>query len=449
MDWSSSSDRDRAAAQAICRERIGRLGGELHAVVAEIPPVASGRGSLAGMPYVVKDMFANGVLAPTWGCSESPAVVSPRAPVLERLDGAGASLIATAEMTELAYEPSGYNPLRGSAINPWHSDFVTGGSSSGPAVLVASGCCYVALGSDSGGSVRIPAHCCGVTALKPSFGVIPVDGAMPLAPSLDTIGILARSAADLAQVWPVISGRAKNPSLPRLSAIILADAFSNSDADIERVCRQAIDVLISVGMTVTSRAGFPEEASRQALLVLQAEAARTHRARLHDARIDATLRKRLSKGLAISENELAASLAGRAALLADFLTHQLDGANVALLPVMPIKTPRVGEVDPSASSFNPRTLYAMSQFTRFANYLGLPALAVPAGWDERGMPVGLQIVGRPDSDALLLEIGVQLQARADWHGCVPSALVSDLSAIHGLARRPHACSAIANLRISI
>ena len=124
-----------------------------------------------------------------------------------RLDAAGACRVAAAEMTELAYEPSGYNAARSRPLNPWDRDIVAGGSSSGAAVLVASGCCAVALGSDSGGSVRIPAHCCGVTALKPSWGNIPIEGAMPLAPSLDTVGIIARSARDIGKVWPVVADR--------------------------------------------------------------------------------------------------------------------------------------------------------------------------------------------------------------------------------------------------
>ena len=98
-----------------------------------------------------------------------------------------------------------------------------------------------------------------------------------------------------------------------------------------------------------------------------------------------------------------------------------------MLPVMPISTPRVNEVDPASAHFNPRVLYALSRFTRFVNYLGLPALAVPAGFDSGGMPVGLQLIGRPGSEALLLEIAVQLQQRTDWHGRVPSAIASEIA----------------------
>jgi aspartyl-tRNA(Asn)/glutamyl-tRNA(Gln) amidotransferase subunit A len=105
----------------------------------------------------------------------------------------------------------------------------------------------------------------------------------------------------------------------------------------------------------------------------------------------------------------------------------LSQAAVALLPVMPIRTPRLAEVDPTSADFNPRVLYALSRFTRFANYFGLPALAVPAGFDSDGLPVGLQMIGRPDSEAVLLQVAIRLQERTDWHARVPMEVVSDIA----------------------
>jgi aspartyl-tRNA(Asn)/glutamyl-tRNA(Gln) amidotransferase subunit A len=417
-DWGSLSDSDRLAALEQSKTRLAGVGRELNAVKQVLPSEALARGPLAGLPYVAKDMIATGTVAPSWGCSEPMAPALPRASVIDRLEQAGASLIGTAVMTELAYEPSGF--VRGGALNPWHADAIPGGSSTGSAILVASGCCFAALGSDTGGSVRIPASCCGVTGLKPSYGRLPVDGTMPLAPSLDTIGIMARSAADLALIWPSISRESAPPVAENLSGTLLADAFDASDPQVREICRSAIGMLAEIGMPIDARPGFPEQADQNALLVLQAEAARQHEARIDDLRIDATLRKRLRKGLTISDEVLGAALDARDALRSDFLSRYLGEASIALLPVMPIATPGVAEVDPGSVNFNPRTLYALSRFTRFINYLGLPALAVPAGFDNRGLPVGLQIVGRPGSDALLLEIGIALQVRTDWHGRVPS-----------------------------
>ncbi len=431
-DWALLSERDRAAAGEQCRGRVRGIGHKLHAVVSPLPPQPYGPGPLGGLPYVAKDMIATGVTPSGWGCVTALGEITKPAGVINRLTEAGGCLIATAEMTELAYEPSGINAERGNVLNPWNFEFVPGGSSSGSAALVASGCCYAALGSDTGGSVRIPAHCCGVTALKPSWGSIPVDGTMPLSPSLDTIGILARSAIDLALIWSALSSD-KIMDNCVTTAVTLDDALTESDPEIVQLCRDAIGVLANIGVKIVARRGFPEDADRNALLVMQAEAARTHAARIEDSHINEILRKRLAKGLTISDAALAAALATRPALRDEFLSHYLGEASIAVLPVMPIKTPRFGEVDPSSQGFRAKTLYALSRFTRFVNYLGLPALAVPAGFDSRGMPVGLQLIGRPGSEVLLLDIGKKLQAATNWHGRVPAGVASDIAAEKGIA----------------
>jgi aspartyl-tRNA(Asn)/glutamyl-tRNA(Gln) amidotransferase subunit A len=165
---------------------------------------------------------------------------------------------------------------------------------------------------------------------------------------------------------------------------------------------------------------------------MQAEAARTHRERLNDERVDAVLRKRLGKGLAISDGELTDALEAQESLRDKFLADQFGDADVLLMPVMPIKTPRVAEVDPGSPEFKARTLYALSRFTRFVNYLGLPALAVPAGFDSRGMPVGLQLIGRPGSDVLLLALGTLLQADTHWHSRAPAEVLAGRMTEKGL-----------------
>lgn len=424
-DWSSLSGLGRIAALEQCRRRLAHLGRKLHAVEHIYHAEPSHEGPLSGLPYVAKDMFATGRSQPSWGCSTPQASALPRASVIDRLDPAGASLIGAATMTELAYEASGIG--RRGALNPWRFDAIPGGSSTGSAILVASGCCFAALGSDTAGSVRIPAHCCGITALKPGYGKIPLDGAMSLAPSLDTFGIFARSAADLALLWPSICGEPLDASeeLPR--AVVLRDAFDSSDAEIATVVRGAVNMLAESGMRIEERSGFPEEADRQTLTVLQAEVARQHRARIEDPKIDATLRKRIGKGLSITDGELAIAMAARDRLRDQFMLSCLGEAGVVVLPVMPIRTPHVKEVDPASVQFNPRVLYALSRFTRFVNYLGLPALAVPAGFDVCGMPVGLQLIGHPGSEVTLLQIAVRLQERTDWHGRVPLAIASEIA----------------------
>ncbi len=424
-DWSSLSELGRIAALEQCRRRLAHLGRKLHAVEHIYHAEPPRQGPLSALPYVAKDLFATGRSEPSWGCSTPQAPAWPRASVIDRLDRAGASLIAAATMTELAYEASGIG--RRGALNPWRFDAIPGGSSTGSAILVASGCCFAALGSDTAGSVRIPAHCCGITALKSGYGKIPLDGAMALAPSLDTIGVFARSATDLALLWSSICGEplAGSEELPR--AVVLRDAFDCSDVEIATIVRGAVNVLAESGMRIEERSGFPEEADQQTLTVLQAEAAREHRTRIDDTKIDATLRKRIAKGLSITDEGLAVAMAARDRLRDQFTSSCLGEAGVAVLPVMPIRTPRVSEVDPASPQFNPRVLYALSRFTRFVNYLGLPALAVPAGFDSTGMPVGLQLIGQPGSEASLLQIAVRLQERTDWHGRVPLAIAAEIA----------------------
>lgn len=423
-DWSALDDAGREAAETRCRGRLETIGIALNAVARVFPRQKRGCGKLAGLPYAVKDMIANGHAASSWGCATPLDGRTAAATVVDTLNACGASLIAAAEMTSLAYEPSGVNTARGNVLNPWNSAYVPGGSSSGSAALVAAGCCDVALGSDTGGSVRIPAHCCGITALKPSWGVISDDGAMPLAPSLDTIGILARSAIDIGPVWTALSGRALETRRV-VAGTVIEGALTECDADIIALFRDAVAAIGRLGVVIGSSRGFPQGADRAALLVMQAEAARTHGQLIASGALDSVLRKRLGKGSEISDADLDATLRRRAATCEEFLLQCLGDADVALLPVMPVTTPRYEETDPSSAAFSPRKLYAMSRFTRFVNYLGLPALAVPMGFDGNGMPAALQIIGRPGGEAALIELARRFQAETDWHGRVPTGIAAD------------------------
>jgi aspartyl-tRNA(Asn)/glutamyl-tRNA(Gln) amidotransferase subunit A len=424
LDWSSLPVKDRSRALRASKARLASLGRKLHAVAREIEVAPSANGPLEGLPYVAKDMIGTGQGPSSWGCRAE--FESGTAPVIVSLAAAGAHLIGTAEMTELAYEPSGLNAARGNVLNPWNFDRVPGGSSSGSATLVAAGCCYAALGSDTGGSVRIPAHCCGVTALKPTRGRVSAEGCMPVAPSLDTIGIMARSAADVGLVSAALfgtAGRIRGTS----QIALLEQAFEMSDPDVARPCREAARVLEQAGFETQHRSGFPEAADRHSLTVMQVEAALAHRDRLDDPNIDATLRKRLGKGLLIQDSDYAAALADRETLHGEFASHYLADATAVLLPAVPITTPRVVEVSPGSAQFNPRTLYALSALTRFVNFLGLPAVAVPAGFDSEGMPVAFQLVGRRNSEHALIEIAAEFQSRTGWHGIVPTAVAAEIS----------------------
>ena len=380
-------------------------------------------GQLGSVPFAAKDLFQTSSHRPGGGFPEAIDLgIVGTSDLLERLDAAGADLIGFTNMTELAYEPSGFNATRGRVKNPWSLDYISGGSSSGSAAAVASGAVVAALGSDTGGSVRIPAHACGITAWKPTHGAVSARGTMPLAPTLDTIGLLARSASDM---MPLAGVMAELPSSrPMLRAAVLEDVVAECDPAIRRVLADAVAALAGTGVAIENRPALAavEAIDRHAMIVMQAESAREHRARIDDAAVAPVLRRRLAKGLEIADAVLAESIDARQRLVHDFEEQVLAGNDVAVLPVMAILTPSAAECDPASERFSPRTLYALSRFTRFVNMLGFAAVALPAGFDDRGLPIGVQIVGRSGCDLALLELVRHVQSKTDWHGRIPTAI---------------------------
>jgi aspartyl-tRNA(Asn)/glutamyl-tRNA(Gln) amidotransferase subunit A len=422
-DWSAldAAERGRKRMGAIAHAQA--LEPRLNAFVAfSSEPVRFSPGVLDGMPYAAKDMFVSPDRRPTGGFAEPlPMARSPYAEVLERMDAGGGFRIGYTAMPELAYEPSGYNAVRGAARNPWNLNFITGGSSSGSAAAVASGSVILALGSDTGGSLRIPAHACGVTSWKPTYGTVPTSGTMPLAPTLDTIGLIARSARDLN---PAARLMAPLPSAePVRSACVLSDVLAATEPAVASACRDGLDAIAACDVALDRRDGIAAitELDPYVFVVLQAEAARAHRS-LMTGPLDPALRKRLEKGLKIDEQMLAASVSARPQLVADFLAQVFGQADVLALPVTPIRTPAAAVCDPSSPSFDAKTLYQLSRWTRFVNMLGLPAVAFPVGFDDHGMPVAIQIVGRPGSDPALILLAASVQSKTSWHAWVPPAV---------------------------
>lgn len=422
-DWTSLDAAARRRWLASARERAETIDAALNAFVTIEPARAGGDGALHGMPYAAKDMLRTPTHRPSGGLAGAGDLgIAGDSDLLDRLDAGGANRIGFTQMTELAYEPSGFNASRGRVRNPWSLDHVTGGSSSGSAAAVASGAVAVALGSDTGGSLRIPAHCCGVTAWKPTYGLVSTRGAMPLAPTLDTIGLLARSAADVLPVVSILADRPRGTPIRRV--VVAYDVLALCTPDIVQAHSDLIDVLTDLQIAIDHQNALAliDAIDAHALTIMFAESARVHRASIDDPGVPAVLRRRLAKGLEVPDATLAASIAARPDLIRDFETQVLAGADAVVLPVMAINTPGAAECDPASDSFSPKTLYAMSRLTRWVNLLGFPAVALPAGFDRQGLPIAMQIVGRPGSDLALLDLVRHVQSRTDWHGRVPTAI---------------------------
>lgn len=382
---------------------------------------ASGQGPLAGLSYAAKDLLDVAGRTPGLGLlnARRPAVARDAA-ILTMLDRAGAARRGYAEMTPLAFEPSGANAARGRPLNPWNPERICGGSSSGSAVAVAAGLVDFAIGSDTAGSLRIPAHCCGVTAWKPTPGLIPPEGATALAPSLDVLGFLARDAETLRRVAGVFRD---SKTARRIATIAVAqDLIAQADPAVARAVETLAARLKALGRSVRPEplAALLKACDGPVLTVLQAESAAEHGWRLAGGEIEPTLAARLSKGLAISADEAdeaRARLEAIAGALSLFRHH-----DAILLPAMPIVTPTVAACEPASPAFSARTLYALSAFTRFVNGLGLAAVALPCGFDDHGMPIAAQLVGPAGGDLALLALAAEIQLDSDWHALEPAAL---------------------------
>lgn len=423
-----------------CRERIARWQPRINAFIRiEDKPRGGGGGPLAGVPLAHKDMFyRTGQVSNCGSKIRRGWVASETSTALERLDAAGALQIGTLNMAEFAYGPTGHNEHWGDCCNPWNPDYITGGSSSGSGAAVAARLVFGALGSDTGGSVRIPAAACGVTGLKTTWGRVSRAGAMPLSHSLDTVGPLAGSAEDCARILQVIAGF--DPKDPVSSREPVDDYLSglaneglrvsvstswierNAEAEVAAAVLGAARALRSAGATLVEvEPPDFDLLSAHCITVMQSEASAQHAPCMRERPGDysAAVRARLEAGFAVPAAAYLEALRLRGAWLERFCSRTLSNAGLYLLPAMNVRVPTREQTGARGGAGMPKLLAEVSRLTRWVNYLGVPALVLPCGFDSNGLPIGLQFVARPFAEATLLRAGHALQRATDWHRRVP------------------------------
>lgn len=420
-----------------CNARIERWQPRLNAFIArEMLAAGKSSGPLAGVPMAHKDMFYRAGKFSNCGSKILKGwVASDTSAALERLDAAGAMQIGTLGMAEFAYNPTGHNQHWGDCCNAWNPDYIAGGSSSGSGAAVAARLVWGALGSDTGGSVRIPAAVNGITGLKTTWGRVSRHGAMPLAHSLDTVGPLARSAEDCGQMFEVIAGYDERDSITSREPVgdfrkVAKPSLTISTAWIEKHVEPEVAAAVLAAAKELRAAGLNvkeaeapdfEALSVQCSTILSTEASAQHlpwmRTRPQD--YGSAVRARLDAGYAVPATAYIEALRLRGPWLDRFCATTLASADAYLLPTMTLRVPTRAETGPGGAD-SARLLPEITRLTRWVNYLGLPALVLPCGFDSRGLPISMQIVGRPFAEATVLAAGHAYQGRTDWHQRVPT-----------------------------
>jgi aspartyl-tRNA(Asn)/glutamyl-tRNA(Gln) amidotransferase subunit A len=406
------------------------------------------RGPLHGVPLAFKDLcFVRGW--PT-SCGTRTAEYfqdEQDCTAVARLVAAGAVTLGKLNMSELAMGPFGDNAHHGHARNPWRVGHCAGGSSSGSAVAVASGLALGAIGTDTGGSIRLPAAACGIVGLKPTYGRVSRAGAMPLSWSNDHVGPMARTVRDCAMLLQVMAGpdprdatsspervpdylaALGGPAGPDLTGMRVGVAenffFQGVDAEVTAAARKAADVLAWLGAHVGElHVPDPQTMSDVTNIISRSESSAIHARLLRDRphEIQPVVRARLELGLQIRAHDYLQALRLRARLTRAFVAEVFAQADVLVTPVIPEPAPplahaTVGPVHELAARQG-----RFARLTRPFNGLGLPALSVPCGFSSAGLPLALQIVGRPFDEPTVLRLGHAYQQATDWHTkCPPAA----------------------------
>lgn len=404
-------------------------------------------GRLHGVPLAHKDMYYQAGKLSTCGSALRkdfrPAV---SATVVERMAAAGAYTFAGLNMAEFAQNPTGHNRTYGDCHNPWNLPYITGGSSSGSGASVAARFNYAALGSDTGGSIRLPASACGVTGIKPTQTRVSRAGAMPLSFSCDNVGPLARTARDCARVLGVIAGRDDRD--PTSARVPVPDYEAGLDGDIRGLrigvpntyfqdgvdapvlaaLERALEVLAARG-AVVQRVTLPlmEAIATYQGIISRVEGATIHaqwmRTNAQDYGVH--ISGRMYPGYAIPATYYLESLSRRGPILKQFAAEVFGQVDVLLAPTIRTCLPTLADTDiDHGPAGTERRFMAVSANTRPFNYLGLPVVSVPCGFDPNGCPIGMQIAGRPFAEARVLKVADAYQRDTDWHARRPPMVSS-------------------------
>ncbi len=407
-------------------------------ISSEIPN-NKGQGYLNQIPFALKDnMATKGILTTCASKMLRNFTPSYNATVYETLMANGALLLGKTNMDEFSMGATTQSSFWGPSKNPWDLQRVPGGSSGGSAAAVASLSIPFALGTDTGGSIRQPAAFCGVTGFKPTFGHVSKNGVVAFASSLDQVGPIAKTVKDCALVMDVIGGfDPLDPSTHSYSSYSYTKSLSSSvkglciglpkeflaacvDADIVKTMEETISTFVKLGVAfkeisipvfpflpavyyiISSVEGASNLARFDGIRFPNPSSLTTKEYRGEN--FGKEVKRRIMLGTLLSTNLHGENEYKKALAFKEQLKEELDGAfsqcDAILSPVSPTTAPKIGSIQQEATRHHPGDL-----FTVAANIAGLPALSFPCGFDQKGLPIGLQLMGNKHHDALILTLG--------------------------------------------
>jgi len=398
------------------------------------------RGRLHGIPIALKDLFDTaGIKTTAASALFKGRIPAEDAEVVRRLKAAGAVLIGKTNMVEFAYGGNAAVSHFGAVHNPWSLDRNPGGSSSGSAAAVAAGLCYGALGSDTAGSVRMPSSLCGIVGLKPTFGLISTRGVIPLSWSCDHVGPMTRTVEDAALMLQVVAGYdAADTNSVRVNVPDYRSAlhrppsalrvgiprdffFDDLDPEIDAAIRKSLGTIERITARVQDVV-LPAPAGRQESVRAAVRAAEAYA--YHSQWVEKTPELyqpetllRVRGGAAVTAR---AYIQGRRDLAdARRVIEQIfESVDVLVTPTTPVPPTTLAEISADVSA----SLRLGAPYVRNTspfNVYGIPTISVPCGFTSAGLPIGLQISGPNDGEALVFQLAAAYERATEWHKRMP------------------------------
>ncbi|GGK06875.1 amidase [Lentibacillus kapialis] len=389
------------------------------------------RGPLHGVPIGLKDIIETKGIKTTMGSDiYKDYIPEKNSTVVKKLEEAGAIIIGKLNTHQFAYGPTGDRSYFGPARNPYNTDKMTGGSSSGSGAAVSAGLCYGALGTDTGGSVRIPSAFCGIVGMKPTYGTISKQGVYPLSWHLDHVGPMTRRIKDNAYLLNVLSGYDNQDldAVPReqedFSRFIGEDVndfsigvpkqfyFEGLDKEIEKVMDSTIDKYRELGVNVKS-VELPdmETITKAHKVILRNDAFAVHEENLNNFpnAWDDELKERLYTALEDKGHDYARAI--RVRKLSKVIFNQaLENVDAILTPTMSIMPPKInGRYLNGEMNDNNHIRWTITKLTSPTDLNGFPSLTMPCGFSTDGMPIGAQLIGKEFNEAKIYQLGYALE----------------------------------------